>query len=247
MKRFEFKYIAPFDMIDSIREYVLNFVEPDSYAGNSFEYTVRSIYFDTYDFDFYNDKVEGLDIRKKVRVRGYNQAKDENEIIFIEVKKKFVMSIEKKRAPVLFKDVENLFSSGDLERYVISDLKGFENSIVDAREFLYNLYSKNLTPKVLVVYEREAYRDKKFGEFRITFDKNLRSWIYPNIKDLFIEKDVVYSYPDSFIIEAKFHVDLPLWFKFMIDKFSLKQISFSKYVICADSHGIANYKNKKLV
>ncbi len=234
-------------MIDSIREYVLNFVEPDSYAGNSFEYTVRSIYFDTYDFDFYNDKVEGLDIRKKVRVRGYNQAKDENEIIFIEVKKKFVMSIEKKRAPVLFKDVENLFSSGDLERYVISDLKGFENSIVDAREFLYNLYSKNLTPKVLVVYEREAYRDKKFGEFRITFDKNLRSWIYPNIKELFIEKDVVYSYPDSFIIEAKFHVDLPLWFKFMIDKFSLKQISFSKYVICADSHGIANYKNKKLV
>ncbi len=247
MRRFEYKYITPIDEIDSVREYVLNFVEPDSNMNNSFEYTVRSIYFDNRSFDFYNDKVEGLDIRKKVRIRGYNRVEEGNEIVFLEVKKKFGMSIAKKRAPVLFKDVENLLSSGDIERYVIDGLKGFENSIQDAREFLYNLYRKNLTPQILVIYEREAYHDKKSGDFRITFDKNLRSWIYPNIDDLFVEKDIVYSYPDSFIIEAKFRGDLPLWFKFMIDKFSLKQVSFSKYVICADSHGIVTHKNKKLV
>jgi SPX domain protein involved in polyphosphate accumulation len=215
--------------------------------NDSFEYTVRSIYFDNRDFDFYNDKLEGLDIRKKVRIRGYNRVEEGDEIVFLEVKKKFGMGIEKKRAPVLFKDVENLLSSGDVERYVIDDLKGFKNSIQDAREFIYNLYRKNLTPKILVIYEREAYQDKKSGEFRITFDKNLRSWVYPNINELFVERDIIYSYADSFIIEAKFRQDLPLWFKFMIDKFSLKQVSFSKYVICTDSHGIVGYKNKKFV
>ncbi len=240
MRRFEYKYIAPIDIIEQVRNYILGFADADAHMRGLSEYTVRSIYFDTPDFEFYNDKVDGLDIRKKVRIRGYNQPRGENEIVFLEIKRKKGASIRKNRAPVQFKDLKNLISSGDIAHYVIDGLKGFENSISDAKKFFYNFYRKNLSPKILVVYEREAYHDKNSGEVRITFDKNLRSWVYPDIDDLFVERNIVYLYVNNFIIEIKlFYDNLPFWFKFVIDKFSLKRVSFSKYVICADTHGLA--------
>ncbi len=241
MQRFEYKYLAKVDAIDQIREYVLNFVEPDVHMEKAGlpEYTVRSIYFDTSEFDLYNDKVEGLEIRKKVRIRGYNQPMGK-DIVFLEIKRKLGDAIYKNRAPILYENIENLLSSGDADRLIIKNIKGFENSLSDAKKFLFHIYRKNMQPKVLVIYEREAYHSKIDGSFRITFDKNLRCFPYPQLNELFVERDLTYHSTDYFLIEIKFYGQLPNWLKFLINKFLLTRISFSKYVACIDLIGMVN-------
>jgi len=244
MPRFEYKYLAKIDDIDLIREYTLNFSEPDIHMEKDClpEYTVRSIYFDTSKFDLYNDKVEGLEIRKKVRIRGYNQPTGK-DIIFLEIKRKWGDAIYKNRAPILYENLENLLSLGDVDGLIIKNIKGFENSHSDARKFLFHIYRKNMQPTVLVIYEREAYHSKINGGFRITFDKNLRCFPYPKLNELFVERNLTYYNADYFLIETKFFGQLPNWFKFLINKFSLMRISFSKYVICLDLIGIANKRS----
>jgi hypothetical protein len=241
MRRLEYKYLAKIEYIDPIREYTLNFVEPDIYMEKAGlpEYTVRSIYFDTSEFDLYNDKVEGLEIRKKIRIRGYNQPTG-MDIVFLEIKRKLGDAIYKNRAPILYENLEKLLLSGDVDGLIIKNMKGFESSLNDARKFLFHIYRKNMQPIAVVIYEREAYHGKIDGNFRITFDKNLRCFPYPGLNELFIERNLTYQNADYFLIETKFFGQLPNWFKFLINKFSLMRVSFSKYVICADLLGITN-------
>ena len=62
------------DTRDDIRRALKPYIRLDNFAAktSSGEYTVRSIYFDTRNMDFYHEKIEGLRVRKKIRVRGYN-------------------------------------------------------------------------------------------------------------------------------------------------------------------------------
>jgi SPX domain protein involved in polyphosphate accumulation len=83
------------------------------------EYTVRSVYYDTPGFHCYQEKMDGVKVRKKFRIRGYNQPA-EDSIVFLEIKRKYENFIEKNRAPLLYKDLEALLASPDLDKYIIS-------------------------------------------------------------------------------------------------------------------------------
>ncbi len=174
MIRFEYKYLAPIELIGQLRFEVMPYVDYDEYASASKlgEYTVRSIYFDNDRLQYYNDKVDGLEVRKKVRIRGYG-AKDENSIVFLEVKRKKGVYVLKSRSALTFENLEKIFISKDFERYILS--KPIENAIESAKNFFYYVNVDNLKPIILVVYEREAYRGKFDDSLRITFDKNLRA------------------------------------------------------------------------
>ncbi len=73
--KYEFKYIVPVSRMDQLREAIRPYVELDPYADmmENHEYTVRSVYFDTSRFDYYYEKIDGYKIRKKIRIRGYNE------------------------------------------------------------------------------------------------------------------------------------------------------------------------------
>ena len=76
--RYEYKFKIPLDLIDDVRKFILPYTKFDPYLekhGNQ-RYTVRSIYFDTPELDFYYEKIDGVKIRKKLRVRTYNRVSD---------------------------------------------------------------------------------------------------------------------------------------------------------------------------
>jgi hypothetical protein len=241
--RLEYKFLIPESKIDQVRESLLPFIVIDEYAAarEQKEYTVRSIYFDSNKLDDYRDKLAGLKIRKKLRIRGYN-LQNEDSIIFLEVKRKYENNISKNRSPLLYTDLNELFLTNDFEKLLLKR-KNYLNAYSDAVKFFYTYKSKNYLPVVLVVYEREAFFSKHDSTLRITFDKNLRSKPLPIFDNLYEEADLKKSMQGNFILEIKFFNGFPQWLQSIVSRFNLQRKAISKYTISVDNH----YELKKYI
>ena len=244
--KFEYKYLVPIERLPELRTLISPFMVTDTHMdmGGPAGYTVRSIYFDTFQYDDYHEKISGLKIRKKIRIRGYNGQNHKN-IVFLEIKRKNEKRVKKNRAPVKYKNIKDLLISGDTERYIMT-IKGFKEAIENSRQFLFHIYKKSLRPVVLVVYEREAYHGTFDNSFRITFDKNLRSMIHPDLQELYQEDHIKYSIPNHFVLEVKFFDIFPSWLRSIIGSLGLRLQAFSKYTTCVDEHNAVNNNSRDL-
>lgn len=242
MLRYEFKYFVHNSKIDTLRNMILPFVKLDKYSSQMKDnhYTVRSIYFDTPDYDYYFEKIEGIKHRKKFRIRGYNSW-EPNSTVFFEIKRKYEVPILKNRASASFDDICKLFQSHCVEPYISNNDK-FPEAVDNIKRFLFHFYNSSLRPVVLVIYEREAYLGLYDQKIRITFDKNLRSVAFPSINELYSENRVRNTMRDHFILEVKFNDYYPSWMKPIVGILGLKRESASKYCMTIDSH---NFLNKK--
>lgn len=234
-KKIEYKFLIPENKLDDLRADLKPFTELDKYAENDGrnEYTVRSIYYDTPGFQCYVEKKEGIKVRKKYRLRGYNEEAPDN-VMFLEIKRKYNNYIRKNRAPFLYKNINSVLTENRLTENILSNGNGKELS--DAKRFFYNYHTKALRPVVLVIYEREAFFSKFDPTFRLTFDKNLRSVISPLKDDVYCAKKAKYAMPGYFIFEIKFVDSLPVWIINILKKYSLTRRALSKYTITIDSH-----------
>jgi len=234
-QRLEYKYLVPVEYIDSIRSEIRPFVKVDHHAIDRVpqEYTIRSIYFDTPNMSCYNEKIDGVKIRKKYRIRGYNELHD-SDVIFLEIKRKNNNFISKNRAPLYNQNLQRLFESRNFDEYIICPLQD-ETNRVSAQRFFYHYYLKKLSPVILIIYEREAFQGLFNDCLRITFDKNLRSKMYHPDDSLSQENNVKYTMKKYFILEVKFGGTLPAWISQIVRNYSLPRLALSKYTICLDS------------
>jgi hypothetical protein len=221
--------------LEELRRFIKPYVIGDDHIhiGETNEYTVRSIYFDTHHLDEYHKKLAGIYRRRKVRVRGYD-FKREDSLVFLEIKRKINMSISKNRAPLLYRNLDHLLSTGNL-KYV--QIRGdFPESADNASKFLFHYFRFHLKPVVLVMYEREAFINKFDHSERITFDKYLRSRSYPKIDDLFSNDNVKHTLTKQFILEVKSNKGFPAWMTPIVNRFELKREALSKYTMSIDTH-----------
>lgn len=238
MLRYEYKYFVPCNMLEKLRNLVAPFMALDKHAlAHGGEYTVRSIYFDTNDFECYRYKIEGVKRRNKVRLRGYNGGNLDSKVFF-EIKKKVDEPLFKNRASMTFEAAQRIISGEPVEEFVISSDRN-PRELEDARRFMYHLHARRMKPVVTVIYEREPYVakfDDKENNFRITFDKNLRAVAFPSLDDLFEEKHPYIVNENFFILEVKFNVYMPSWIKSVVAALDLKKESASKYVLSLEAH-----------
>jgi hypothetical protein len=233
--RLEYKYLISNLLLSQLRNDLLPFVLYDKHlAENQKEYTVRSIYFDNRKLDYYYEKIEGLKVRKKLRIRGYNFVEGKN-LIFLEIKKKNESYVFKNRAPLNYEDLYKLFESGDIEKFISGKYDEKQN-IDDGKRFFYHFINKSLRPVILVIYDREAYTCKFDEKLRITFDKNLRYLPFPALKDLYSDNEAHRVLNNYSIVEIKFRHSIPLWLQNLISKYRITRKSLSKYVICLDDY-----------
>lgn len=244
-KRFEYKFLMPKSVVADVRRELRPFVAIDPYKDNfpAGHYTVRSLYYDSPSMTGYRDKVEGVRLRKKFRIRGYNQDQDES-LVFLEIKRKFSNMIEKNRAPLLYKNLRSLFATKDIDTLILS-FSGNGKEKEDAKKFLFNYYKQGLKPMVQIIYDREAYVGKFDSTLRITFDKNLRSTLNPAPDKLFSEEHIRHALPNNVIFEVKFYTVLPFWMREIIGRYQLPRMALSKYTICLDSHFGKDKADKK--
>ncbi len=239
MLRYERKYLVPNYLLDDLRSRVSGFVREDLYATSNEnglpQYTVRSIYFDSPDLSCYHEKLEGLFQRRKLRVRGYNTCADDERVV-LEIKRKIGNRINKHRAYVAYKNLEDILLTGDIDTYLDTTCcMNKTKAVDDAKRFFFHYKIRPFLPTTIVVYEREAYHGKVNSGTRLTFDKNIRSRNFPAIDELFSEYDLRLLFKSHFILEIKYYNErMPGWIKNIIHDLKLRNEALSKYVLGFD-------------
>lgn len=228
--RLEYKFLLPRTRAGELREAIRPYVCVDRFAESrpGRHYTVRSIYYDNRRFRCYDEKFDGLRLKKKFRIRGYDSERPDN-LVFLEIKRKQGDFISKSRVPVSWAELGSVFPGYGSRPGPLPFPAG--DAAEAAGRFLYNYYRLKLIPSVLIVYEREAFFSRFDSSLRITIDKNVRSRLYPPLATLYSDRGVKFVMPDEFVFEVKFYGFLPQWLRSVLTWFDLERLAVSKYAM----------------
>jgi hypothetical protein len=242
MPRLEYKYYIPLSSLDSLRKDITPFLDCDIYTRSmpKKEYTVRSIYLDSNSLATYYEKLDGLVIRNKYRIRGYNQPSDES-MIFAEIKRKQVDYVSKDRIPLLYCNLEEFLRTKDFS-LIFSPEHDKGQKETSARNFFYYYHLLNLVPACVITYEREAFECKFGSGLRITFDKNIRALKTGSYSNLFEDGRIISPFRDFFVLEIKYFKIVPGWLPSVMSRYDIFRESISKY-----SFGINTTHNSTLM
>ncbi|MEO0068407.1 MAG: polyphosphate polymerase domain-containing protein [candidate division WOR-3 bacterium] len=233
--RLEYKFLVPIEQIEGLRRALLPYVRLDAFCEQkpNKEYTVRSVYYDNRRFDCYYEKFDGFQFKKKLRIRGYDEEAADNTVFF-EIKFKNGDFIGKHRAGVKWTELDRVFRNPNL------DLNLSLQALDALKRFLFHYHRKRMVPVVLVAYEREAFFSRFDPRLRLTFDKNVRSRLYPQLKELYLDRAMKFVMPSQFVFEIKFYGTLPRWLQRVMTQFDLERLAVSKYAL-----GIEAYPEEK--
>jgi hypothetical protein len=92
MNRFEVKYLVATRTVPALVEEFAEYTKPDPHDHGD-GYKIASVYWDTADFRFFWEKIEGTKFRRKLRFRRY----DDQPPVFVEVKQREDRTVQKRR------------------------------------------------------------------------------------------------------------------------------------------------------
>lgn len=191
----------------------------DPHAKNG-RYHIRSLYFDTWNLQYYYENENGTDPREKWRIRMYD---GDSGFLMLECKHKEKGMTQKRSCRILKEDVMAIIK-GEWSPQ-LSDVPELQ------REFYLKIQMKGLQPSVIVDYERVPYI-YDIGNVRITFDKYLSG---SKEFGAFLEKELALTpipMNGSQILEVKFDELLPDYIKSGLQLKHLVKTACSKYYLC---------------
>ena len=218
-RRFESKYRISRHQYYQVKNALVPFmrIDPFTRAASENKYLVRSLYFDTPDYQAYFEKISGDCNRVKFRIRTYTETIESNPTIRVELKVRKGVMMEKYGYFVAASQYQEFMDEWHWP------LKN--NPVLD--EFERNLHIKHLQPKILVEYFREGLQSRSREDIRITFDHKVRSACSTS---LFPEKPFFRLHqPNVIILEIKHHEKQPDWLRNIVQQHSLKIVANSKY------------------
>lgn len=218
-------------------EDLLDLIKPNIEKDRYFASTNCSIYFDTDNKDLVIHSMEKPLYKEKLRLRSYN-VPTLDDIVYIEIKRKFDGVGSKRRIAVKLKSFYNYLDTGKLN--------SANPQIKSEIDYLINYYE--LKPRLFLAYDRHSYCEKSpdvtgvnqsrqkptdfssiaQSSFRLTFDHNIRS----RETDLRLEHGDYgerYFEQDQIMMETKTLEAYPLWFSQALAKLKIYPVSFSKY------------------
>lgn len=216
--REEKKFLISLEEFRNKSHYLDDLMIQDEHNGTH-GYIIRSLYFDTvYDDDFF-EKLDGVETRRKIRLRIYDP---KNDFAMLEMKQKQGASQKKRSLRMSKHDAQELIKG----RYDV--LLGYEEDF--ARECYGLMQYKCYRPKTIVQYNRKAYIAKE-NKIRVTFDNNIVA-TETNF-DLFSENLVMYPVLDKFnvVLEVKFNGFLLDYIRQFINDINKSELSVSKYAL----------------
>jgi hypothetical protein len=236
-QRFEWKYNLPITFADKLIPDLLRHMDWDPFVENLDEkaYQVNSLYLDTDNFLSFFEKMDGMKVRKKLRLRYYGNSLDKDGNIYVEIKRKYDAIIIKDRLVLPFKDVDPILFGHD-GWHKTDDFS--RDQKMTLQEFLWTTKRLRMKPKILISYLRRPFVDKKNPRFRITLDSHIRA----NSSDALGDScDLIDVSGRNLIMEVKYDNNLPHWFYHIIQKYRLEREPYSKY--CTSLIKIKPYSN----
>ena len=213
--RHEVKHeISRTDML-ILRQRLRTVMKPDSHAVGG-KYIIRSLYFDSFDDKALREKLDGVNIREKYRIRLYNY-----DPSLIHLERKFKNGgLGLKTAANLTVEQAQAIVNGDTEWMVKSTdevISGFYN----------RMKNEGLRPKVIVDYTREPFVFAA-GNVRVTLDYDIRTGL--RCTDFLNPDCITVPIKDSpCILEVKWDNFLPDFIRDAVQLDGRHSTAFSKY------------------
>ena len=182
-------------------------------------YLIRSLYFDNASDKALREKVDGVNIREKFRIRYYN---NDSSLIHLEKKSK-VNGLCLKDSVTLTQEQAQAIANGDYDWMV-------DSGVPLVQELYSKMMSQGLRPKTIVDYLREPFVFAP-GNVRITLDYNIRTGM--NCTDFLNPNCVTVPAGDApIILEVKWDEYLPDIIRDAVQLPNCRVGAFSKYAVC---------------
>lgn len=216
--RQEKKYLMTMADIYALSRHLESVMSQDPHNGAQ-GYSIRSLYFDTLEERDYQSKMDGLELRRKIRLRIYDPAAS---FAMLEMKQK-EGAYQKKRSLRVDREDAGQLALGQYDRLL-------HYSEPFAAECYALLHSQCYRPKTIVEYRRKAYVAKE-NKIRVTFDHQIRAT--ETCMDLFAPDLNLYPVLDPFngVLEVKYNGFLLSYIKALVSGADRSELSVSKYCL----------------
>lgn len=217
--RHEWKHELNFADLLAIRPRLQAVMRPDPHAVGG-RYLIRSLYFDNPNDKALREKIDGVNMREKFRIRYYNG--DPSSVIHLEKKSKVNGLGTKYSAPLTMTEAQSIVD-GDIDWML-----GSSHDLI--RELYCKMRYQRMAPKTIVDYTREPFIFGP-GNVRVTFDYDIRTGL--NCTD-FLDPDCV-TVPAGdphIILEVKWDAYLPDIIRDAVQTPGRRVGAFSKYAQC---------------
>lgn len=182
-------------------------------------YVIRSLYFDTPDDQDFRDKADGLELRRKIRLRAYSPGDD---FAMLEMKQK-QGPYQRKRSLRLSREDAQSLCRGDYR-----PLLGYPDPFAD--ECFGLMHCRCYRPKAIVEYHRWAYVARE-NHIRITLDSQVCAT--ESCCELFSAQLPLYPVmlPFQLVLEVKYNGFLLSYIKDALNDVERSELSVSKYCL----------------
>lgn len=216
--RHEWKHEIGYADVLSLRQRLSAVAKHDIHAKNG-KYLIRSLYFDNASDKALRDKIDGVNLREKFRIRFYN-----NDTSFICLEKKSrINGLCLKETARLTEWQAQAVAYGNPEWMMQSGVPLIE-------EFYSKIRNEGLRPKTIVDYTREPFVFPA-GNVRVTIDYDIRMGL--SCTDFLKPDCVTIPAGDSpIILEVKWDEFLPDIIRSAVQIKNCRSGAFSKYAAC---------------
>lgn len=216
--RHEWKHEINLSDMITLRQRLLAVAQPDAHTVDG-RYEIRSLYFDNLSDKALREKLDGVNIREKFRIRYYN-----GDTSCIRLEKKYKRGSLGSKAGALLTEKE--------AQEIVNGHYDWMSKHPDAliRELNTKITTQGLRPKTIVDYTREPYIYPP-GNVRVTIDYNIRTglshtdFLDPGCPTIPIKESPV-------ILEVKWDAWLPDIIRNAIQLENRRCTAFSKYAAC---------------
>lgn len=212
-QRYELKYLMTKWQRDQMLDTILPYMSIDQYGHSE----IRNLYYDTNDFRLIRASMERPVYKEKLRLRSYGAA-DAQSLTFLELKKKYMGVVYKRRISMPYSDAIEC----------LSGLQPMPDSQI-GKEIAHTLSRYDFpSPKVFLSYERDAFYDVAESDFRVTFDENIRYRTdHLTLAGGCCGTPLIGQ--DQVLMELKTSGSLPMWMVRRLSELGIYKTSYSKY------------------
>ena len=237
--RYEKKYMVDERTFDRLIVRLSDYMALDAYNMEHEFYGISNIYYDTPNDELIRRSIEKPVYKEKLRLRAYGVPELDDDV-YVEIKKKYKDMVNKRRTSM---KLSQAYAYLNENQFLNLEQKTMNRQVLHEIDYFKNFYG--LVPKVYIAYDRRAYFEINDGDFRLTFDTNIRT----RRKHLRLEEDLEGTrlLPEGqFLMEVKILNAAPMWFAKLMAECDVKPVSFSKYGTEYKNHYLQNKGEENL-
>ena len=226
--RYEMKYLLTGGQCRQLVEVLSAYLKRDAFGDTEGRYIITSLYYDTWDYKAYWDKIEGHRFRRKVRVRVYgDQIVTPETNCFVEIKQRINKTLQKKRIVLPHASATALCGAG--QEVATESMTDFDQAVIQEVQYLQN--TLQLQPACVVSYDRLAFEGSEYDPgLRVTFDTKLKGRVHDlTLLSQSYAENHYFLPPEQCVMEIKVNYRVPYWLTELIGQYHCTLRRVSKY------------------